>query len=110
MGSRANDFLAKAAGAGGAARDRASALIGRAKVRAADVMGKLKSDVEEGTGSGVRYDVGLGETYLGSSAQPELPGVEGSMGVEGGEGVLEGVLKPIASTPATAIPCDCPRT
>ena len=104
LGSRANDFLAKAAGAGGAARDRASALIGRAKVRAADVMGKLKSDVEEGTGSGVRYDVGLGETYLGSSAQPELPGVEGSMGVEGGEGVLKGVLKPIASTPATAIP------
>ena len=120
LGSRANDFLAKAAGAGGAARDRASALIDRAKVRAADVMGKLKSDGEdprgEATGSGVRYDVGLGEPF-GSSAQPELPGVEAaSKGLEGVglegvggegvgvEGVLKGVLKPIASTPPTAIP------
>ena len=120
LGSRANDFLAKAAGAGGAARDRASALIDRAKVRAADVMGKLKSDGDdprgEATGSGVRYDVGLGEPF-GSSAQPELPGVEAaSKGLEGVggegvggegvgvEGVLKGVLKPIASTPPTAIP------
>ena len=62
LGVQGERLLAKAAGAGGAARDRASALIDRAPVRAADVMGKLKSPrrpARGSDGSGVRYDVGL---------------------------------------------------
>jgi hypothetical protein len=99
-GSKANEFLAKAKETGGVAREKASALIGRAK----NAMGVLKLEDDQG---GLRYDIGAGEPF-GSSAQPELPGVSGELpGVDLGAVDASRPLppvRPIATTPPTAIP------
>jgi len=101
-GSKANEFLAKAKEAGGVARERASALIGRAK----NAMGVLKLEDDQG---GLRYDIGAGEPF-GSSAQPELPGVSGELPgvdlgpVDASRRQPPPPVRPIATTPPTAIP------
>lgn len=101
-GSKANEFLAKAKETGGVARERASALIGRAK----NAMGVLKLEDDQG---GLRYDMGAGEPF-GSSAQPELPGVSGELpgvdlgAVDASRRQPPPPVRPIATTPPTAIP------
>ena len=101
-GSKANEFLAKAKETGGVARERASALIGRAK----NAMGVLKLEDDQG---GLRYDMGAGEPF-GSSAQPELPGVSGELpgvdlgAVDASRRRPPPPVRPIATTAPTAIP------
>ena len=101
-GSKANEFLAKAKETGGVARERASALIGRAK----NAMGVLKLEDDHG---GLRYDMGAGEPF-GSSAQPELPGASGELpgvdlsAVNASRRQPPPPVCPIATTPPTAIP------